>query len=326
MVLVLIASLIAACGASNTDEELVGKAWHLGAASDTAPDFVVAVPADQQPLYALTFNSDSTFSATADCNQLSGAWSTPRREGLTITPGASTMAFCGPDSYGDLFVHLLSRADTYKVENEQLTINLTRGGRLTFVLGPAAESPSAGAAASASTSAEATAKPTKEPTPKPTKEPTPKPTKEPTPKPTKEPTPKPTKEPTAAPTTAPTPGPSNGLLGKTWQLTKILLVDPDVAYDIPADRQAKFTIVFADDGTFSAQADCNTVDGSYSTVDPAASSGDLTIVPDSGSTAACPDGSIGDLFVLGLASVVSYSIESNVLTTTTDDGGELTLQ
>ena len=176
-----------------------------------------------------------------------------------------------------------------------------------------------------------TAKPSKAPTPTPKATKAPTPTPKATPKarrrsPRKAPTPKPTKAPTPKPTTAPTPAPSNGLLGKTWQLTRILLNDPDIEYDIPADRQASFTITFAKNGTFSAQADCNTVNGSYTTADAAASSGDLEIVPGLEHQRGLP-GRIDRRPVRARpVELVSYSITSNVLTTTTDDGGQLTLQ
>jgi heat shock protein HslJ len=332
---VLIALLLAACGAStNTGEDLLGKTWNLGAASDTDPVFTVAVPADQQALYTITFNSDNTFAAQADCNQTTGAWQTPRRAGLTITPGASTMAFCGPESYGELYVHMLSRADTYEVKNDQLTINLTRGGKLTFVIGAAATAGPA-ATSEATQVAEATPKPTKEPTAKPTKEPTatpkptkeptasPKPTKEPTAKPTKAPTPKPTKAPTPKPSASPTSAPANGLLGKTWQMTAITITDPDLDVEIPAAEQAAYTVTFAKDGTFTAQADCNTINGTYKTGDPTTSSGNLTLTPGPSTTVACPDGSLGDLFAIGLARIESYSIAKGVLTTAVPDGALL---
>jgi len=326
---ILIASLVAAaCGAStNNGEDLLGKAWHLGAASDTDPDVQVAVPAEMQAKYTITFNADNTFSAQADCNQTTGAWATPRRDGLTITPGASTMAFCGPESYGELYVHLLSRAETYEVKNDQLTITLSRNGKLTFVAaGEAVASP--GEPTSAATAAAATdkptAKPTKEPTPTPkaTKEPTPKPTKAPTPKPSKQPTPKPS----AKPTTAPTPAPSNGLLGKTWQMTAIVLSDPDFDLEIPSEEQASYTVTFAKDGTFSAQADCNTINGTYTTADPTTNSGTLTLTPGPTTTVACPDGSLGDLFAIGLARIESYSITKSVLSTLLPSDGSLTFK
>jgi heat shock protein HslJ len=338
---ILILSLLAvACGAStNNGEDLQGKTWHLGAASDTDPVFTVAVPAEQQTLYTITFNSDNTFNALADCNQTSGAWQTPRRSGLTITPGASTMAYCGPESYGDLYVHMLSRADTYEVKNDQLTINLTRGGKLTFVVGGTAAAPSAEATQAAATD-KPTEKPTKEPTaspkptkeptatPKPTKEPTasPKPTKEPTPKPSKSPSPKPTKSPSPKPTTAPTPAPSNGLLGKTWQMSAIVLSDPDLDVEIPAEDQASYTVTFKKDGTFTAQADCNTINGTYTTADPTTSSGTLTLTPGPTTTVACPDGSLGDLFAIGLSRIESYSITKNVLSTVLPSDGSLTFK
>ena len=89
----------------------------------------------------------------------------------------------------------------------------------------------------------------------------------------------------------------------------------------PAD-QVKYTITFAADGTFSAQADCNQVLGTYTTT----SSGGLTITPGPSTIVACEEGSYSDLYVLGLTNAASYAIASNQLTITLQDGGTLVYQ
>ena len=92
---------------------------------------------------------------------------------------------------------------------------------------------------------------------------------------------------------------------------------------MPAAEQPNYTIAFAADGTFSAKADCNTVAGKYTAADANASSGSLAIVPGPTTTAACPEGSLSDLYILGLSSAASYANVSGALTITLKDDGTL---
>ena len=84
------ATMLAACGGSGSG--LTGKTWHLTAITEKVPAFQGVIPAADQSKYAITFNTDGTFNATADCNQVSGSYKTSGSNGLTITPGPSTMA------------------------------------------------------------------------------------------------------------------------------------------------------------------------------------------------------------------------------------------
>ena len=89
---------------------------------------------------------------------------------------------------------------------------------------------------------------------------------------------------------------------------------------MPPDQQANYTIEFRTDGTFSAKADCNTVNGGYT----ATSSGGLTITPGPTTIVACADGSYSDLYIMGLGQAASYAIASSQLTITLTDQGTLT--
>lgn len=125
------AALLACSGSSGGG--LTGKTWHLTAITEKVPAFQGVIPAADQSKYAITFNADGTFSATADCNQVSGSYKTSGSNGLTITPGASTMAFCGEASFGTQFVEGLSKSASYTVSGNDLTITLADGGTMTFV-------------------------------------------------------------------------------------------------------------------------------------------------------------------------------------------------
>ena len=207
------------------------------------------------------------------------------------------------NSFSALYIHALARAKTYEIVNETLTITLDDEGTLVFAVGASTPSPTAseGAAATA----------------------TPKPTKEPTPKPTKAPTPKPTAKPSKSPSASPEPSAPTGLIGATWQLTAITEQEPAFQGQVPADQQKNYTITFADDGSFAGMADCNTVTGTYTTADATAASGDLTITPGAMTSAACPPGSLADLYLLGLGNAASYAVADGQLTMTLANEGTL---
>jgi heat shock protein HslJ len=116
---------------------------------------------------------------------------------------------------------------------------------------------------------------------------------------------------------------SSGLTGKVWQLTSITEKTPAFQGVVPAADQANYTIEFAADATFSAKADCNTVSGTYTTANAAAASGDLTLALKTSTGGACPEGSLADLYVIGLGNAASYAIASGQLTITLTDGGTL---
>ena len=294
-------AILAACS-PGAAPGLTDRQWNLTAITEKVPAFQGVVPPADQGKYAITFKTDLTFSGIADCNAFGGTYKTPASNGLTMDVGVSTMAFCPEESLDLLFVHGLGRVKTYAIVNDVLTMTLDDAGTMVFGVAPAA-SPSAAAAT-------ATAKPTPKPTTKPTSAPTTKPTA----------------APTAKPGASATPSPVTGLVGKPWQLTAITEKTPAFQGAVPDAEQPNYTITFAADATFSAKADCNTVSGTYTTADPAAASGDLAIVPGAMTTAACPSGSLSDLFVIGLANAASYAIADSQLTITLADQGTLTFK
>jgi heat shock protein HslJ len=339
---------LAACGSDN-ENQLVGRPWQLTAITEKVPAYQGVIAPEDQGKYVITFNADNTYNGTADCNKIAGTYKTSGRNGLTINPGISTLALCPEGSFGDLFVHGLTQAETYEIASETLTITLKDKGTMTFVVGLPGSSPEATTEATAAptTAPAATPSPTPTPTAKPTPTPTAKPTAAPTAapttaptaapttaptaapttaptaaptaKPTPAPTPKPTPKPTPAPTPAPTPTPGADLIGIPWQLTAVTLRDPAFQGVVPPDQQANYTINFATGGTFSARADCNTVNGGYTVT----SSGGLTLTPGPTTTVACAEGSYSDLYIIGLTSARSYVVANNQLTITLADGGTL---
>ena len=128
LALVILAATLAGCGAASDEDQLVDTHWRLAAFTEVTPAFQGVVPAEEQANYTIDFLANDAFAAKADCNLVAGAY-TARRSNLTITPGPTTMAFCGEESYGELYVHMLSRAATYEIRREQLTITLSGGAQ-----------------------------------------------------------------------------------------------------------------------------------------------------------------------------------------------------
>ena len=67
----------------------------------------------------------------ADCNQVGGTYTTSGNN-LTLRLGPSTLVACPPDSQADQFLADLNQVSTYLVNNSNLELGLTPGGRMLF--------------------------------------------------------------------------------------------------------------------------------------------------------------------------------------------------
>ena len=187
---------------------LTGRTWQLASITGKTPAYQGVIPPAEQPLHTIAFATDGTFTARADCNSMSGTYVLGRSDGMTITPGPSTLVACPDGSFGSLFAHALVDVTTWAISGADLTLTTSDGGTGMFVdsatalavpTPPASVAPSLSPAPSPST----------EPTPSPTASPSPTPTTEPTASPTASPTPPASAPPTAAPTAAPTATPAS---------------------------------------------------------------------------------------------------------------------
>jgi heat shock protein HslJ len=124
-----VAAIVAACSGGSS---LTGKTWQLTAITEKVPAFQGVVPAADQPNYTIEFKSDGSFNAKADCNQLSGSYTTTSSGGLTIVLGPSTLAACPEGSLAPQYVAALGQAASYAIASDQLTITLTDGGTLVY--------------------------------------------------------------------------------------------------------------------------------------------------------------------------------------------------
>ena len=102
MTLFAIAASLVACSASGTSA-LTGKTWQLTAVTEKVPAFQGVIPAEDQPRYTVVFNTDGTYTGQADCNGISGKYTTSGSNGIAIQAGATTLMMCAdPDSFGSI--------------------------------------------------------------------------------------------------------------------------------------------------------------------------------------------------------------------------------
>lgn len=92
---------------------------------------------------------------------------------------------------------------------------------------------------------------------------------------------------------------------------------------VPAEQQAGYTLQFRADGTFTAQADCNTVSGTYTPVNPSEASGDLALEPGPATLGACEEGSYGDLYLTAISNAAGFRITGEQLGLALADAGTL---
>jgi len=98
--------LVAACGPAATPtpaNTIEGIVWQWASVTNQSTGELTAVP--NPDAYTITFNADGTLEGKADCNTFAGSYS--QETGLTITLGASTMAFCGEASLDQQYLGLL---------------------------------------------------------------------------------------------------------------------------------------------------------------------------------------------------------------------------
>jgi heat shock protein HslJ len=94
------------------------------------------IPETERSKYTITFAEAGAFSATADCNTVTGTWTATTDGGLAIVPDPSSIVACPEGSYGDLYILALTNSASYVVATEGLTITLKDGGTLVYEPSP----------------------------------------------------------------------------------------------------------------------------------------------------------------------------------------------
>ena len=125
--LILVALVLVACSGSN---DLLNTTWQWTSLKEAQPASQSVVPNPEN--YTIVFEKEDTFTATADCNQISGTYLLKGKK-LSIMPGPSTMAECGPDSLSDMYVALLSQVTSYEMDGDTLILVVGDGNaRMAF--------------------------------------------------------------------------------------------------------------------------------------------------------------------------------------------------
>jgi heat shock protein HslJ len=113
---------------------------------------------------------------------------------------------------------------------------------------------------------------------------------------------------------------TSGLAGPAWEWTNLTENAP-LAHSEVSDP-ALYTLTLADDGTFKARADCNTVLGTYVT-----DGDEITLSLGPSTLVACPEGSLADQFVSLLHTVSTFTVDGNDLALhLADQAGKMTFE
>ena len=81
------------------------------------------VDIDEPERYSITFAEDGTYTMTADCNEVIGAWSLEDSQlTLTLTPGPATLALCPEPSKGETFVRMLTASNSIDFRGNGFTM------------------------------------------------------------------------------------------------------------------------------------------------------------------------------------------------------------
>lgn len=108
VLLVVLAGLaLVGCSSASTEQAdpnaVADIVWEWVSVANQPARETTEVPNPEN--YTLVLREDGTFSGTADCNQISGSYTSD--SGYSFTLGPSTMAACGPDSMDQQYLELL---------------------------------------------------------------------------------------------------------------------------------------------------------------------------------------------------------------------------
>ncbi len=130
--LVAIVVAVVACN-SGSKFGLIGPTWRWTHFTESHAKHQSVVP--DPASYTLSLRDDGTFQAKADCNELSGTYTTSGRS-LTLKPGAMTAVGCGANSLGARYVAMLGAVSSYAIDGKSMTLQLAGdAGEMEFALG-----------------------------------------------------------------------------------------------------------------------------------------------------------------------------------------------
>jgi heat shock protein HslJ len=119
-----------ACSPAIAEDPITEISWQWVGLVETQPAAQSVVPNAER--FTLYLDSDGSISLQVDCNAAGGSYSL-KGDALSISVGASTLAYCGDDSLDQQYLQLLAAVESYALEDGSLFLNLADGaGKMLF--------------------------------------------------------------------------------------------------------------------------------------------------------------------------------------------------
>lgn len=113
------------------DVAIKDRVWQLSRFDATEGDESFSVGAAER--FTLTLLANGSYRVRADCNRMQGAYRLESERRITISPGAATLAECGPDSDYSQYLRQLTEVRQFEVIEMTGQLKLITGkGQLIF--------------------------------------------------------------------------------------------------------------------------------------------------------------------------------------------------
>jgi heat shock protein HslJ len=116
---------------AEADAAVKDRVWRLSRFDAAAGDGSYSVGTSDR--YTLSLLANGSYRVRADCNRMQGAYHLERQRRIAITPGAATLAECGPDSHYSHYLRQLTDVRQFEVIEKTGQLKLITGnGQLIF--------------------------------------------------------------------------------------------------------------------------------------------------------------------------------------------------
>ncbi|MDG6244595.1 MAG: META domain-containing protein [Methanolobus sp.] len=107
-------------------DDITDIKWHWSALTGDDAGNLSAIPDPQR--YTIQFSKDGTYGVRADCNVGGGEYAHVGDK-LTIEPGFTTLAYCGPESLDTQYLSLLHDVTGFSMVDEKLVLSFEEEGK-----------------------------------------------------------------------------------------------------------------------------------------------------------------------------------------------------
>ena len=120
LLLIGLTVLALGCDAGPTSpSDVIGDSFTLISLQETGSSSPINV--NDPSRYQVTFETEGRLGVTSDCNSCGGSYQLSGST-VTITPLACTKVFCGDTSLDSKFTAILERAQSWTMDDDELTI------------------------------------------------------------------------------------------------------------------------------------------------------------------------------------------------------------